>query len=328
MAAVSPRISVIMPIYNTAPYLRRALDSVCNQTFRDMEILCINDGSTDESPAILKEYAAKDGRIRLIDHGKNRGYACAMNSGFDAATGETIGIVDSDDAIGIDFYAELWSVYERGGCDIVKGRVVEREVTGRWREHFHNAALRRSQSPFCQWQSAIYRTQLIRKYGLKLSLELPTGQDILFLYQLMGHEPDLGFSDRAIYFYLRNGASMTKSHPEEFYLAANITIAALLKRYLAAYPRESQRLKIFMYIVGRLDFNLNRRFTACDVAPHLPEIKAILADDQFYAPQKSFPLLRQAIETNDIEELRTVLKTVRAQLVAASLREELRRKRA
>lgn len=95
-----PKISVIMGVYNTAPYLRRALDSVCNQTFRDLEILCINDGSTDESPTILAEYAAKDPRIRIIDHGERKGVAWSRNSGLDAAEGEAVGIVDSDDVIG------------------------------------------------------------------------------------------------------------------------------------------------------------------------------------------------------------------------------------
>lgn len=327
MAAASPCISVIMPVYNTAPYLRRALDSVCNQTFRDMEILCINDGSTDESPAILEEYAARDDRIRVIDHGGNRGYAHAMNSGFDAAKGETIGIVDSDDAIGKDFYAELWSVYEREGCDIVKGRLVEREEAGRWREVYVNNRIMRFPTTFCgQWQSAIYSTRLISKYDLHLSVELPTAQDTLFLYQFMGHEPQIRFTDKAIYFYMRNGSSMTKSQPIEFYLAANIKLAGLLKNYIPTYSRESQRRKIFERIINFIADSLNERFAHCDGTPHLPEIRAILADDQFYAPQKNFPFLRQALEAKDIRELKAALKLIYGRLFASSLREGLAKK--
>ncbi len=62
----SPRLSIIVPIYNTAPWLRRCLDSLCNQSLRDLEIICVNDGSTDESDSILEEYAARDPRIHII----------------------------------------------------------------------------------------------------------------------------------------------------------------------------------------------------------------------------------------------------------------------
>ncbi|MBR6435946.1 MAG: glycosyltransferase family 2 protein, partial [Thermoguttaceae bacterium] len=93
-----PAISVIIPVYNVEPYLRECLDSVVNQTFRDIEIICVNDGSTDGSPAILEEYAAKDSRIIII-HQQNGGLSAARNSGMNAAKGDFILFVDSDDYI-------------------------------------------------------------------------------------------------------------------------------------------------------------------------------------------------------------------------------------
>ena len=325
MPGSTPSISVVMPVYNAAPYLRRALDSVCHQTFRDLEILCVNDGSTDGSPAILAEYAARDARIRLIDHGENRGYACAMNTGFDAATGETVGIVDADDAISKNFFAELWKVYEKGGCDITKGRRVEREQDGRWHEKGLNAAIQKDALAFSyEWTTAIYRTSLLRRYGLSLAPEVASGQDTLFLMQLMGHEPRLAFSDQAIYYYFRNGASMTRAHPEEYYLANDLKIASLLKKYLPAYPAVSQRQRMFRRILGFLDYSLNDRFGQCDCSPCLMEIQAILADDEFYAPQASFPFLRKALEATNIREVKAALKASTGYLVASSLREGLR----
>lgn len=90
------QISVIVPVYNTAPWLRRCLDSICSQSYRHLEILCVNDGSTDNSAEILAEYAAKDARIKVFTQ-KNAGLSAARNTGLKHATGEWITGVDSDD---------------------------------------------------------------------------------------------------------------------------------------------------------------------------------------------------------------------------------------
>ena len=264
MSANRPKISVIMPVYNAAPYLRRALDSVCNQTLKNLEILCINDGSPDESPTILAEYAARDPRIRLIDHGGNRGYACAINSGLDAAQGEAVGFVDADDAVGKDFFAELWAAYAGRSCDIVKGRLVERDLKGIWREAYPNEFTKNTISFCAPWTSVIYKTDFIRKHRLRLCPNLPCGQDTLFLFCLMGHDPRINFCDTAIYYYFRNTTSMTTAHNDEFYLPVHITIAKLMKQYLPAYPHESLRQKMFRHIIGFLDASLNIRFSLCD----------------------------------------------------------------
>ena len=91
-----PKVSVLVPIYTVEKYLRQCLDSLINQTLEDIEIICINDGSTDSSPEIIKEFQAKDVRIKVINK-ENSGYGASMNMGVDMATGEYIGIVESDD---------------------------------------------------------------------------------------------------------------------------------------------------------------------------------------------------------------------------------------
>lgn len=98
---MNPLISVIVPVYNTEKYLRKCLDSICGQTYRSLEILCVNDGSTDGSAAILEEYAAKDNRIKVIIQA-NGGLSAARNTGLEHATGEWIMGVDSDDYIDCD----------------------------------------------------------------------------------------------------------------------------------------------------------------------------------------------------------------------------------
>lgn len=91
-----PKVSVIIPVYNTEKYLRECLDSVISQTLDDIEIICINDGSTDNSLEILREYAQKDTRIVIIDQ-KNKGVSTARNNGIKLATGEFVCFMDPDD---------------------------------------------------------------------------------------------------------------------------------------------------------------------------------------------------------------------------------------
>ena len=92
------KVSVLVPIYNVEKYLDKCLQSLCNQTLQEMEIICINDGSTDSSRQIIERYAKIDKRIVVIDK-KNTGYGNSMNVGLDRASGEYIGIVESDDFI-------------------------------------------------------------------------------------------------------------------------------------------------------------------------------------------------------------------------------------
>ena len=99
-------VSVIVPVYNVSPYLREALDSVINQTYNELEIIIVDDGSTDGSCAICEEYAASDTRIKLI-HQENRGLSGARNTGLECATGDFVAFVDSDDSISPAFIETL-----------------------------------------------------------------------------------------------------------------------------------------------------------------------------------------------------------------------------
>ncbi|MCR5164822.1 MAG: glycosyltransferase [Thermoguttaceae bacterium] len=121
MSESRPKISVIIPVYNVENYLRECLDSVVNQTFGDLEILCINDGSTDAGPAILEEYARKDARIRIINQ-ENRGLAGARNTGLRHFTGEYLIFLDSDDYWELETCEKLLKKAESTGADMVQFR--------------------------------------------------------------------------------------------------------------------------------------------------------------------------------------------------------------
>ena len=114
-----PKVSIIIPTYNVEQYLRECLDSVTGQTLRDIEIICVNDGSTDHSLDIIREYEAADPRIVVIT-GPNGGYGKAMNKGFDASTGEYIGIVEPDDYVAETMYEDLYEIASENRLDLVK----------------------------------------------------------------------------------------------------------------------------------------------------------------------------------------------------------------
>ena len=111
-------ISVIVPVYNVSAYLPECLDSILSQDYEKLEVILIDDGSTDDSGAVCDAYAQRDGRIRVI-HQKNRGLSGARNAGLDAAEGEWIAFVDSDDTITPDFCAKLYHAAQETGAQMV-----------------------------------------------------------------------------------------------------------------------------------------------------------------------------------------------------------------
>lgn len=100
-------ISVIVPVYNVEKYIHRCVDSILAQTYTNLEIILVDDGSPDNCPAICDEYAKKDSRIKVI-HKENSGLSSARNAGLDIATGDYIGFIDSDDYIASDMYKKLY----------------------------------------------------------------------------------------------------------------------------------------------------------------------------------------------------------------------------
>ena len=112
-------VSIVVPVYKVEKYLRQCLDSILAQTFRDMEIIVVDDGSPDACPKIIDEYAAKDARIVAV-HQPNGGYGKAVNAGIARAKGKYVGIVESDDYIEPDMYASLVETAERTGADLTR----------------------------------------------------------------------------------------------------------------------------------------------------------------------------------------------------------------
>ena len=116
---MNPKVSVIIPVYNAEKYLRECLDSVVNQTLKDIEIICVDDGSTDSSLEILREYEAKDDRVHVMTQ-KNQYAGVARNHGMDAASGEYYAFMDADDYYALDALENMDFIAENNRLDFLK----------------------------------------------------------------------------------------------------------------------------------------------------------------------------------------------------------------
>ncbi len=183
---ISPKVSVIIPVYNRKKYLKRCLDSVINQTLKNIEIICIDDGSTDQSLEILNEYRKKDGRIIIINQ-KNQGAGLARNSGLKIAKGEYIGFVDSDDWIDLNFYETLFKEAKKQDADLARTLYVH-EFQKNSKEDYINKTIhkRKSEGELLNvnehsvviW-NAIYKREFLQKNNIYFD-KLQAVEDVPF----------------------------------------------------------------------------------------------------------------------------------------------------
>ena len=179
-----PKISVIMPAFNTEKYIADAIDSVLRQTFADWELIIVDDGGPDKVAEIAEKYAAKDKRIKLIRQ-KNAGQAAARNNALKIARGEYVGFVDSDDTIDSDFYEKLMRAAKISGADIAMAgmRIIDGATTIEYPALFGTAADfadKIAAFPNGSCCDKIFRTEIIKENGI----EFPTGlyyEDTAFL---------------------------------------------------------------------------------------------------------------------------------------------------
>ena len=188
-------ITVIIPIYNVSKYLKNCLESVINQTYKNLEIICINDGSTDNSLQILKEYKERDERIIIIDK-KNAGVSMARNDGIEKASGEYLFCVDGDDYIDEDFFEKFYNNAKKNDSDLVV-------LSSFWnldkrinKNHGFHSAL-----PTCSM--FIKRKILQENKTLRYPLNVQPGEDGIFSHKLLMFVKNISFEDNTNYHYVK-----------------------------------------------------------------------------------------------------------------------------
>jgi glycosyltransferase involved in cell wall biosynthesis len=202
------KVSIIVPIYNVELYLHKCLDSLVNQTLKDIEIICINDCSLDNSLAMLKEYAEKDLRIKIIDFEKNQGVSVARNAGIEAAKGEYIGFCDPDDYVDLDFYGKLHDKAKETGTGMVKASMKSKRKE--WiKEYASYAEIKKSKyrgifNPWCY----IYKTDIVKKYQISYPEGIKLSEDSFFLVKALYYFNKIEVVSDVFYHYIaREGAA-------------------------------------------------------------------------------------------------------------------------
>lgn len=199
-------ISVIIPVYNTAEYLPRCLDSILNNTYKHLEILCINDGSKDNSLEVLNGYAAKDPRVRVIDQ-ENAGVSAARNRGLDEATGDYVAFVDSDDWIherSLEIMHRCLEEYHAQLCttSCLEVRTPSADAPLDWQElevvpADENFIVMHS----CAVWGKLYRADLLAEMRFRLGVRM--GEDAIFNLDLFQQFPEIKVvrCTSALYYY-------------------------------------------------------------------------------------------------------------------------------
>lgn len=212
-----PLISVIVPVYKVEPYLRQCVDSIRNQTYQNLEILLVDDGSPDRCPKICDEYAEKDARIKVI-HKENGGLSSARNCGLDHATGEYIGFVDSDDSIAADMYEKMLEALLAAGAEmcICNYREVseEEEPKELGISTLPKGIYTRSEafSLFAEYRDACIAWNKLYAASVLEELRFPVGrihEDEFLAHHAFDRCERVVIVEEAYYDYLRRGGSIT-----------------------------------------------------------------------------------------------------------------------
>lgn len=214
MGILRPLISILVPVYNVSQYLRQCLDSLVNQTLNDIEIICVNDGSTDDSASILMEYAKTDRRIVIVNK-ENGGLPSARNAGLDIAKGKYVGFVDADDYVDKDMYRKLYYTAKQYDSDIVvcgahpfpneemapqwlKTTLSPRDIT--YKANCIEAIFTECGAKPFLWRDLI-RKDLIDQNHFRLDEDIVVGEDQAFQFKVFPVARRVTFVSDKLYYY-------------------------------------------------------------------------------------------------------------------------------
>ena len=297
--ATAPKISILVPIFNVAEFLDECLSSIKKQTLKDIEIICINDGSTDNSLEIIKSYAKDDDRFVIVDK-KNSGYGDSMNQGLKKATGDFIGIVESDDSIKPDMYENLYKLASKNEAQVAKGNAIwywasnnKAVETNLVDEDNINKVINPSEKTGIFYKipsiwAAIYRRDFIEKNKIKFS---PTPgasyQDTGFSYKVWAMAERVIFTDKAYLYYRQDNSASSMNNiatKAPILFGEFISIEEYLKKNnkedLIPLIREREFVSLYNFLVhttgeASVEFmkKIRERFDGVDIEDSLFENK-------------------------------------------------------
>ena len=320
------KISVVVPVYNVEKYLKECIDSIINQTLEDIEIICVNDGSTDSSLEILNNYAKKDSRIIVINK-SNSGYGHTMNMGLNAASGEYIGIIESDDFADKNMFEDLYKLAKEYDADIVKGdwynywsknkfarknnRISSAKTLKLTNSKQDKSLLRINPSVW----SAIYKKDFLNKYNIRF-LETPGAsyQDLAFSFKVFALAEKVILTDKAYLYYRQDNMNSSVKSKTKVYCVCDEYEE--IDRFLEEYPdlkfefkvqEEINRYNGYVSSVLRIDDSVKPEFVKVFSDHFKEEYNTGLLGNEFFKKinKKEFMTL-----INNPEKYIKVLKSI------------------
>ena len=300
-------VSIIIPVYNVSKYLRTCLDSVINQTYKDLEIICINDGSTDDSLEILKEYSNKDNRIIIIDK-KNAGVSAARNDGIEKSSGEYLFCMDSDDYIDNDFIEVFYNNAKKNNSDLVVLSTFW-NLDKRVNKEYHSA--------LPTWSMFIKKSILDTYKYLRYPLNVQPGEDGIFSHELLMYTKNVSFEYTTNYHYVKRPGQDSQRAVKEPKILLNAIPKwfELLEDFYTKYNFwETKSLSFAKYIEGEAflafrtkNFTVDDERTIFNILKNTlnKAVKYINKEDYNKYFSKEFIVL---IESNTIKEYYSKIK--------------------
>lgn len=261
MASASPKISIIIPVHNSEKYLDQCIESILSQTYHALQIICVNDGSSDGSLYILEQHAEADSRI-TVESQSNQGVSAARNRGLEIATGEYIGFVDSDDWIEPTMVDTLLTALLRKETDLAICSVTQHDDDKKGepmaRRSFPNQSFleptechefvdrfSRGEFDFANWNK-LFRRSIIENHKIRFNHDLHIGEDFLFNLRYITHAQSFVILESQLYHYRIHGGSLWHTNDETRWLEHCKRTNALIHSIDNGEVQLTQKLEIHL----------------------------------------------------------------------------------
>lgn len=254
-----PKVSILIPCYNVEKYIRQCLESVVNQTLQDIEIICINDGSTDSTLEILREYENNDNRIKVISK-HNSGYGASMNIGLETAKGEYVGIVESDDYAELDMFEILYNEAKNNTLDIVRSNFylynskldTNEKLDQSWVKHNKIYSPIEEELVFFQQPSIwanLYNREFLNNNNIRF-LETPGAsyQDVAFTFKVYACAKRFKMIENAFLHYRIDNENSSINSTNKLYCVCDEY------REIANFVKNTNRHEAYKYLIPRIKY--------------------------------------------------------------------------
>lgn len=325
------KVSIIIPIFNASKFLEKSIASITNQTLQNIEIICVNDGSKDNSLQILQSLAEKDSRIKIIDFKENQGVSNARNTGIKNANGEFVGFIDADDYVDIDFYEKLYNAAITEKADIARanGKIISIDGSESIIKDSDAPLLPKAKISFkTMFTLGIYKTEFLKANKINFPLKYKNGEDFLFLVKsiLIANKVTAGIDSFYYYIKRQDSASNTGFNSYDsfkWYLKAICDILMLVNNSNFAQEDKAVITNIFISIIFSDFFKAEKTIQEQIIKDLLTIFEYVAKTSQDDIIQKIY----NDLKVNNINNLEKHFKSLQNQIMIKDLRNKMILKR-